>query len=430
MTTVENEKLPSVLEGFDLTDQSQFARGFPHEVFGRLRAEAPVLWHPPGRTADGEGFWVLSRYEDMREAADNPVFSAQGGGGRAGGGTHIDDLQTGVHAGVLINMIDDPRHELIRNLVRPVVIRETVQAREPELRAIAADLVERAVAAGSCDFQQNISAPYAIQAIALILGAPREDWPLLVKYGQTLAGFDERNSGQITEDASKTAYAIYEYSKKLIALKRADGASDGPIDLMTVMAKAELPAEADRPLTEYEREAFFCLLLLAGSEPPRNAMAAGVLALAQHPEQWQALRADRSLLPGAIEEMMRWSSPTPYNRRTATEDVTFRDAEIKAGEKITFWWASANRDSAVFTDPMTFDIRREHNPHLACGYGTHSCLGEQLARIEIRLLLEELLDRVERIEVSGEVRWAPSNKHTVTLQMPVTLTAAPTGQDA
>jgi cytochrome P450 len=425
MTTVQSSAshdLPTVLDGFDLTDQAEFAKGFPHEVFARLRAQAPVLWHPPGQTADGEGFWVISRHADLREAGADPVFSAQGGGGRAGGGTHLDDLKAGVHAGVLINMVDDPRHELIKNLVSPPVTRQVVESRIPELRPLAADLVTAALERGRADFQQEISAPYAIQVMSLILGAPREDWPQLVAWGQAIAGFDDRNSGKVNENATATQYAIYEYSKKLIALKRAEEPVN---DLMSVMSRQDIPADQGQPpLSEYEREAFFCLLLLAGSEPARNAMAAGVLALAQHPDQYAALRADRSLLPGAIEELLRWSSPTPYNRRTATRDVTFRDADIRAGEKVTFWWASGNRDEAVFDDPGTFDIRRAHNPHLAFGHGTHSCLGDQLARVEVRLLLTELLDRVAEIRVAGEVAWAPSNKHTVTLRMPVELIPA------
>jgi cytochrome P450 len=410
--------LPRALNGFDLTDQAAFAKGFPHEVFARLRAEAPVLWHPAGSTADGEGFWVLSGYADMKEAAENPLFSSQGGGGRAGGGTHIDDLKAGVHAGVLINMIDDPRHEHFKAMVRPPVARAAVEARLPALRSVAERYVEQALAKGTVDFQPDVSAPYAIECIARVLGAPEADLPQLIEWGQAVSGFDDRASGQVNENSAKVQYAIYEYGQSLIARKRAEPETTD--DLMSVMAREEIGG-GEAPLSEYEREAFFNLLLLAGSEPARNTMAAGVLALARHPEQWQALREDRALLPGAIEEMLRWSSPTPYNRRTAVQDVTFRDAEIKAGQKVTFWWASANRDESVFTDPERFDIRRTPNPHLAFGHGTHSCLGPQLARIEIRLLLEALLDRVARIEVTGDVLWAPSNKHTVALRMPVEL---------
>jgi cytochrome P450 len=163
---------------------------------------------------------------------------------------------------------------------------------------------------------------------------------------------------------------------------------------------------------------------MAGSEPSRNAMAAGLLALAKDPDQWQALRADRSLLPGAIEEILRWTAPTPYNRRTATQDVSFGDARVLAGQKVTLWWASANRDEAVFTDPDRFDIRRDPNPHLAFGRGSHGCLGERLARMEIGVLLTELADRVAEIRLAGPVDWARSNKHTVVLHSPVELLPA------
>jgi len=414
--------LPGVLDGFALTDQSRYRAGFPHEVFARLRSAAPVLWHPGVHTRDGEGFWVLSRYTDILEAAALPTLSSQGGGGRAGGGTHIDDLQAGVHAGVCINMLDDPRHHLLRDLVSPALARSVLDARLPRIRELVRELVDTAIAKGHTDLQPEVTAPLAIQTIALMLGAPEESWPRLLHWAQAVAGLDNRESGEIDQRAQETVYAVYEYSKELIAAKRAAEPSD---DLMSIMSHQDLPAhETEGPLSEFERSAFFCLLLMAGSEPARNTMAAGLYALAQHPDQWSLLRADRSLLDGAIEEMLRWSSPTPYNRRTATEDLVFRDAEIKAGQKVTLWWASANRDESVFDSAETFDIRRSPNPQVAFGHGIHSCLGEQLARLEMRLLLTELLDRVEEIALAGEVEWAPSNKHTVTLHLPVELKPA------
>ncbi|MHA4813876.1 cytochrome P450 [Streptomyces aculeolatus] len=422
----DSTELPAVLEGFDLTDQTRFADGFPHEVFVRLREEAPVLWHPPGTTVDGEGFWVVTRHADLKAAAEDPVFSSKGGVGREGGGTHIDDLKPGVHAGALINMQDDPRHQLFKDLVSPPVARQAVEARLDEWREIAARLVGKAVAEGRVNLQPALTAPYTIECVGKVLGAPEEDVPQLIEWGETLAGFEERRSGKVNQTSTETQYAMYEYSKKLLARKRA-AAGPPANDLMSVLAHGDIPAgRGEEPLSEYEREAFFCLVLIAGSEPARNTLASGILALAQHPEQWHDLRADRSLLPGAIDEMLRWASPTPYNRRTALRDTVFRGTEIKAGEKITFWWASGNRDAEVFDDPATFDIRRSPNPHLAFAHGTHSCLGEQLARIEMRVLLEELLDRVAEIRLEGDVVWAPSNKHTVVLRMPVELVPART----
>jgi cytochrome P450 len=173
----------------------------------------------------------------------------------------------------------------------------------------------------------------------------------------------------------------------------------------------------------------FNLLVAAGSETTRNSIAVGVLALVEHPAQWLALRDDRRLLAGAVEEILRWASSTPYNRRTATRDVTLGAAQLRAGDKVTLWWASANRDENVFAEPFRFDIRRDPNPHLAFGHGTHFCLGAALARLEIRVLLDVLLDRVETVAVTGPIEWGRSNKHTGVRRMPVALTprAQPVG---
>ncbi|MEU4230023.1 cytochrome P450 [Nonomuraea sp. NPDC026600] len=410
----EQQELPPVLDGFDLSDQSRFGDGFPHHVFTRLRKEAPVFFHPPGTTADGEGFWVLSRYADIRAAAADPAFSSQGGGGRAGGGTHIDDLAPGVHAGTMLNMMDDPRHQALRDLVSPSVDGGTVASLEPELRAIAENLVAEAVADGKGDLMVDIAGPFAIRAALLALGVPRRDWPALHAWADVSMGFDDREVGEDTERSQMSRLALYQYGSGAL---KALAAVPGP-GLLSLAATGELP-EGERPLSSYEREVFFNLILGAGSEPPRNAIAHGLLALAEHPDQWKALREDRSLITGAIEEMLRWASPTPYNRRTATRDVEVGGLQIKAGQKVTFWWASANRDEEVFADPHIFDIRREHNPHLAFGFGTHGCMGERLGRLELRLVLEALLDRVGELSTAGPVRWARSNKHTVILRLPV-----------
>ncbi|MFD0662092.1 cytochrome P450 [Thermocatellispora tengchongensis] len=374
-----------------------------------------MFFHPAASTADGEGFWVLSRYEDIKAAAADPAFSSQGGGGRVGGGTHIDDLAPGVHAGTMLNMMDDPRHQAIRDAVSPSVDAAALAAMEPELRAIAEDLVARAVEGGEGDLMVDVAGPFAITAALLLLGVPRRDWPPLRAWADVSMGFDDREAGVDTERSQMARVALYQYGTGALKARAADPGRD----LLSLVARAELP-DGERPMSAYEREVFFNLILGAGSEPPRNAIAHGLLALAEHPEQWKALREDRSLVPGAVEEMLRWSSPTPYNRRTATRDVELGGTLIRAGEKVTFWWASANRDESVFADPDVFDIRRDPNPHLAFGFGAHGCMGERMGRLELRLVLEALLDRVGELRPAGPVRWARSNKHTVILNLPMT----------
>ena len=165
---------------------------------------------------------------------------------------------------------------------------------------------------------------------------------------------------------------------------------------------------------------FFNLLIAAGSETTRNAIALGMAALIEHPEQWDLLRHDPSVWPGAVEEILRWSSPTLYNRRTATRDVEVAGQKIRAGDKVTLWWASANRDEAVFDDPFRFDVRRTPNPHLAFGHRSHFCLGANLARLEIRIMLEELLARFERLSLDGPIERFRTNKHAGVKHMLVT----------
>ncbi|CAM03412.1 cytochrome P450 [Saccharopolyspora erythraea NRRL 2338] len=416
-----SDQLPAVLGGFDLTDQVRFSGGFPHEVFNRLRADEPILLHPPGRTRDGESFWVLSRYEDVVEAAANPVFSSQGGGSREGGGTHLDDLPAGTYAGGMLNMMDDPRHQLIKDIVSPAVCPSAVAALEPVVRERASALVSTVLERGTCDLQAEVAGRYSVEVVAALLGVPRQDWSRLVDWAEIAMGYEDRDEGEATGRSQAALLDMYKYGCELVRAKRAEPAGD----FMSLIATGEIPeGHGQAPLVDYEREVFFNLISLAGTEPTRNAIAIGLLALVEHPEQWQALRADRSLLDGAVEEALRWSSPTPYNRRTATEDIRFRDVLIREGDKVTLWWASANRDERVFADPFRFDVRRSPNPHLAFGHGAHTCLGPALARMELRVLLEELLDRVERIELTGPVPWARNSKHTVALRVPVALTAS------
>lgn len=411
---IDRPTLPAVLDGFDLTDQPRFARGFPHPVFARLRREAPVLLHPD---RDG-GFWVLSRHADIRDAAGDPALSSRGFGTPPRGGTHIENARPEL-PGVIINMMDDPRHAAFKQVLTPAVGRQALAALEPGLRAHIQDVVSGVLARGGCDLATEIGAPIATHTVALLLGVPREDQAQFATWTEALMGFDDRQAGAPTPRSQQVHMDLFHYGGRLLAHRRAAGGDD----LAALLARATPPAP-EAELTELERQTTFCLLALGGNESGRNMISAGVHALIEHPAQWQALRTDRSLIPGAVEEILRWTSPTPYNRRTATRDLRIRDAEIRAGDKVTLWWASANRDEDVFGDPFDFDVRRDPNPHLAFGAGTHACFGEALGRLALRVFLEVLLDRVAHVAPAGEVVWARSNKHNVVLRLPVTVTAA------
>jgi cytochrome P450 len=409
------------LDQIDLTDLELFTDGFPHEVFGLLRREAPVWWHDPTEhTPDGEGFWVLSGHAGVLAAvSDAATFSSERAPGRNGGGTLIQDLPYGFAAGVLLNMTDDPRHRRVRAVVTPSVSPRALAAMESELRTRTADLIEAAVEAGQCDFLTSVAAELPVQASLQLLGVPAEDRHQLVDWSSATLAYDDRELGEETETTRAAAVSMAAYGEELIAEKRRHPADD----LLSTLIKARIDGEDGerQPLSPPELSMMFSLLVAAGSETTRNAIALGVAALAEHPDQWMLLRDDRSLVGSATEEVLRWSSPTLYNRRTATVDCGIGGVAIAAGDKVTLWWASADFDESVFRDPGRFDVRRDPNRHLAFGYRSHFCLGAGLARMEIRLVLNELLDRVDSIELDGPIRRVRTNKHAGVARMPVRL---------
>ncbi len=410
-----------LLDDVDLTDLDRFAAGFPHDVFTRLRREAPVYFHRPTQhTPGGEGFWVLSRYADVQAAgADAAAFSSQGGGDRQGGGTLIEDLPLGFAAGVLPNMMDDPRHRRIRNLVTSAVSPRALAALDAELRARTISILDAIAERGGCDFVLEVAAELPLQASARLLGVPQEDRHRLFRWANATLDYDDRDLGAQSEKTRAAAAEMFAYGRRLIAEKRRAPADD----MLSAVVHGRIEGEGGEPeaLTDLELQMFFNLLIAAGSETTRNSIAVGLMALIQYPDEWRALQADRTLLPGAVEEVLRWASSTPYNRRTATRELTLGGQTLRRGDKVTLWWASANRDEEVFTNPFRFDLRRKPNPHLAFGHGAHFCLGANLARMEMRLVFEALLDRFEENALAGPVEWTRSNKHTGVRHMPVTL---------
>ena len=424
--TSEHEHTNKETNRIDLTDPDTFTDGPPHDVFRRLRDDAPVHWHEPtATTPDSEGFWNLTRYEDVAWAAKQPdLFSSATGGDREGGGTLIEDLPNGFAAGVLFNMQDDPRHHHIRRLVTPSVSPKRLRAIEAELAGRCAEILDAAVEEGACDFLVDVAAELPLQAISSLLGVPQDDRHFLMDWADATLDYEDHDPGQTSTRAQEAGASMFDYSTRLLDEKRACPADD----ILSIVANAELPdsAEPGGPMTELEQQMFFHLLVAAGSETTRNSITAGMLALMDQPEQWAALRADRALLPAAIEEMLRWASSTVYNRRTATAEVVRHGQVIRPGDKVVLWWQAANFDERQFADPLTFDIGRSPNPHLSFGVGSHFCLGANLARLEIKLVFDGLLDRVELVERAGPIERTRSNKHAGFRHAPVRFRTAAT----
>jgi cytochrome P450 len=406
-----------VHDDIDLTDLDRFAAGFPHRVFDELRRESPVWFHPPtAHTPGGEGFWVFSRYADIvNAAADAATFSSETGGSREAGGTTLEDMAREWAIGVLLNMMDDPRHGKFRRLLTPSVAPRTLAALEEDLRTRADRIIDEALAKTDCDFLVDVAAELPLQALAQLVGVPQEDRHQLLNWANVTLDYEDREVGEATARTQQASAEMFAYGTTLLERKRREPADD----LLSVVSHGLIDGE---PLTDMEQHMFFSLIIAAGSETTRNSIAIGTLALTEHPDAIDTLREDRSRLPNAVEEVLRWASSTPYNRRTATRDVETGGQQIRAGDKVTLWWASANRDEAVFTEPYTFDIARNPNPHLAFGRGTHFCLGAALARMEIRVVLDALLDKVGEVSVTGPVEYVRSNKHAGVRHMPVHMT--------
>ncbi len=407
------------LTDVDLTDLDLFAAGFPDAVFTRLRREAPVWWHEPTEhTPDGVGFWVLSTHADiLAAAADAELFSSERAPGATGGGTILQDLPFGFAPGVLLNMMDDPLHLRIRRLVTPSVAPKALARMEPELRRRAKAIVDVVAERESCDFLADVAVELPLQAVAALMGVPDADRHDLMAWSNTTLDFEGRELGETSEQVAAAAASMAAYGTALIEEKRTCPGDD----IISVVTRARVD-EVDgtaRPLSDLELLMFFNLLVVAGSETTRNSIALGMAALIEHPDQLEALRRDRSLMPTAVEEILRWTSATLYNRRTATRDTEVRGKAIGQGDKVTLWWPSANRDESVFDEPFRFDIEREPNPHLTFGYRTHFCMGANLARMEIRVILDELLDRLEGFELTGPVERVRTNKHGGVWHMPM-----------
>jgi cytochrome P450 len=401
------------MDGIDLTDLDNFADGFPHELFVRHRREAPVFWHEPTEhTPDGEGFWSVASYADVLHVLKEPVlYSSETGGDRPYGGTLLQDLPV---AGIVLNMMDDPRHGRIRRLVSRGLTPLTLRSLEGELSRRTVALLDAVPDGEPVDFLVDVAAELPLQMICFLMGIAEEDRHEL--FAVVEPGFDFRvGNGTEREPA---AFDMTAYGHDLIAEKRARPTDD----MLSIVVHATLDDEDPPGLSDDELYMFFSLLFAAGSETTRNAIAGGVHALVQHPEQAAALRSDPALMSSAIEEILRWTSPSPSKRRTATAAAELGGHPVQPGDKVVVWEGSANRDELEFPSSMTFEITRDPNLHVGFGHGLHFCLGAALARLEMRVMYDELLARFTTIEPAGDIEWTRSNRHTGIRHLPLVLT--------
>ena len=415
------KRLPQNAADVDLTDVDFFWKDDPHKLWKILRAEDPVHWQ---QRSWGRGIWHITKYEDViRIGCDPETFISSKGivmdnDGRA---TLRQEQAEGYidPNGQMMITTDPPRHSLMRQLVNKGFTHRAIRKLEDYCRGIVGMALDEAQSnGGECDFVLDVARKLPLDVICELVGVPEGDWEAMFDLSNRVIGFDdpEYARGQITEEEQKMSMDLFNYVLRLCQERR-DQPRD---DVLTQLVHAEIEGQR---LADHEIFLFFLLLIVAGNETTRNATSGGLLALIQNPDQWDRLRADPLLVPTAVDEILRWTSPVTHFTRFASKDTEIRGREIKAGQEVCMWYPSANRDEDVFSNADTFDVGRVPNDHIAFGKGEHFCLGANLARLELRVSFEEIVKRFAGAELTAEPQRLRSNFIGGIKRMPVRFTA-------
>jgi cytochrome P450 len=391
----------------DIVDSDVYVNGVPHATFQRLRDEDPVSWWTE---KDGSGFWALTRYDDILAASQNTrIFSSARG-------IRLEDMSADeLHARKTMMEMDPPEHTNYRRMVQPPFTRREVDAVEDGIRLLARAVLDDVRKVDSFDFVDAVARQLPMRMLGKILGVPDSDGPWLVRQGDALIGnadpeftthpidLVDTNRYRLMPFRNPVSKDLFAYAAKQAELRRVNPKDD----MISMLLR---PKRDGEPLSEHEFQNFFTLLVAAGNDTTRYTLAAGLLALIEHPDQMAELRDNPSLTVSATEEILRWGTVTMHFRRTAVQDTELGGRRIRAGDKVVLFYISGDYDERQFPEPFTFDIRRDPNDHLAFGLKTpHKCLGEHLARVEIRVLLEELLPRLADVCLDGPVERLRSN---------------------
>jgi cytochrome P450 len=408
-----------------------------HDLLRQLRHEAPVSYHPG--TEISNGFWSLTKYEDIRFVSRNPNLFISSKG-IAGPGLRPEALaammaedpeaaqrQAAAGGAVSIITMDPPRHVKMRRLVNKGFTPRAVNAMEDQIRAITNTILDRIAAKGSCDFVLEVSSQLPLAVICGMMGLEEKHWPMMFEFTNKVLGSGdpeyqtdipeaERGTGAAARQTGMTGrnQMIAFFAERLAQVRAHPGT-----DLVSILVESEVEGEK---LTEFDILAFCFLLILAGNETTRNAISGGLQVLCEHPDEKARLLADMSLVDSAVEEILRWTSPLHHMSRSVTADVEIRGELLREGDRLLMWYPSANRDEDIFDDPYRFDITRTPNEHLAFGIGEHFCLGAGFARKELKVMFQELFRRFPDIEVSGPGERLRSNFINGVKHLPVRYT--------
>jgi cholest-4-en-3-one 26-monooxygenase len=410
----------------DLTDVDMFLRGEHWEAFRVLRNHDPVHWQD---RSWGPGIWHVTKYADVVRVGVDPETFISGQGiimdntsrpserrqrmAEEGGAGNFDP-----HGQMMI-MSDPPRHTVMRRFVNHAFTRKSVLRMEPHIRDLVTRILDDVVERGECDFVMDISRLLPLEVICELVGVPEGDWEAMFELSNRILGFDDPEFRPETDEISPEDVALsldlFSYMQELAE----DRKQNPREDVLSTLVNGEVDGER---LNAGEIFMFFLLLIIAGNETTRNATTGGMLALIENPDQRQRLVDDPSLIPTAVEEIVRWTSPVMHFTRTATSDAQVGDVTVKEGQYVCLWYPSANRDEDVFTDGDVFDVGRKPNDHIAFGKGEHFCLGANLARIELRIMFEELIRRIPDMELAGPPERLRSNFINGIKRMPVRFT--------
>jgi cytochrome P450 len=416
---------PMPLDEVDLADNDKFRDGVtPWRMFHTLRQVDPVHWQP--EPEPNTGFWAVTRHADIvRVDRDSQTFTST----RFVNLEEVDDDQIALRRSMLET--DGPRHLALRRLLQKRFTPRAVAEYEVFLRGLTARTLDAALPKGTFDFVTEVSADFPINVLARMLDVPDDDTRQLIDWGNRIIGNTDPDYADVLLHSAESeqyrdlpfrspaALEVFAYGRELAARRRG---GDGT-DLISSLVN-QMPADGV-PLSPADFDNYFLLLVVAGNETTRHAISHSMLALIEHPDQLDLLRRDPSLIPGAVEEFLRWASPVYHFRRTATRDTELGGKHIREGDKVVLWFASGNRDEAVFANPYDVDVTRQKNDHITFGKGSpHFCLGNSLARLEIQVMFEELIPRLADIRLVGPVSRVRSNFVNGIKTLPVDVTLA------
>ncbi|MCE8539689.1 cytochrome P450 [Ruegeria pomeroyi] len=407
----------------DLTSHDAFAGGAPHNTFARLRREDPLHWT---EYTDGQDFWSVTRHADIAEMNKNTAVFSSARGIRMEDQSYEEYL-----ARRTFQETDPPEHSQTRMKLMKAFSRTTMAQYEDDIRAICVDILDEVLDKGTFDATKEIARQLPMRMLGRIVGLPDADLPWLVEKGDALiANTDPDFTTHVLDKLDTDEYRmmpfnspagaeLYLYAKDLMEQKEKAGDTSGVLHMILQ------PSKDGSVISDTEFRNFFCLVVAAGNDTTRYSIAAGIQAMCHQPELLEQMQAGGDIWETAPDEIIRWATPALYFRRTALQDHEMHGKTIRAGDKVLYWWSSANRDETVFDDPFRVDLFRNPNRHLSFGQGgPHVCLGMWLARLEVKVLFQELAKRLSSIEPAGPHRFLRSNFVGGIKELPVTVRRA------